>query len=130
MEVDIMGKIVVREREAGDIYRPSCDKLLSSVGRVYREKSVGLVLTGMGSDGAKGVACVKENGGVTLAQDEESSVIYGMPKVAAESGSVDKILHLREFGPYLARMAKKEWRPQEKIEQGNLKNALKEGQWR
>ena len=53
---------------------------------------MGIILTGMGSDGAKGIRLMKEQGAVTLAQDEETSTIFGMPKVAIESGVIDKVV--------------------------------------
>jgi two-component system chemotaxis response regulator CheB len=79
------------------IHRPSVDVLFQSVGEVYGERSMGVILTGMGSDGAKGLGTIKEKGGITLAQDEETSVIFGMPKVAIKSGVVDKVVPLTEM---------------------------------
>jgi len=79
------------------IHRPSVDVLFQSVGEVYGERSMGVILTGMGSDGASGMGIIKEKGGATLAQDEETSVIFGMPKVAIKSGVVDKVVPLTEM---------------------------------
>ena len=79
------------------IHRPSVDVLFQSVGEVYGERSMGVILTGMGSDGARGMGTIKEKGGITLAQDEETSVIFGMPKVAIKSGVVDKVVPLTEM---------------------------------
>jgi len=73
------------------------DVLFQSVGEVYGERSMGVILTGMGSDGARGMGTIKEKGGITLAQDEETSVIFGMPKVAIKSGVVDKVVPLTEM---------------------------------
>lgn len=79
------------------IHKPSVDVLFQSLGEVYGERSMGVILTGMGSDGARGMGTIKEKGGITLAQDEETSVIFGMPKVAIKSGVVDKVVPLTEM---------------------------------
>lgn len=81
--------------------RPSVDVLFQSVADIYGPKAVALIMTGMGDDGAKGIAAVKGAGGTTLAQDRESSVVYGMPKAALETGAVDRVLSLYEMGDFL-----------------------------
>lgn len=90
---------------ASDTYRPSCNVLLESVAAVYGKRAVGIVLTGMGSDGAKGLACIKAAGGRTLAQNEASSVIYGMNRVAIEGGAAEQVLSLDEIAAAMARLA-------------------------
>jgi len=72
-------------------HRPSVDVLFQSVAENYGSRAMGVILTGMGSDGVKGMRLIKEQGGITLAQDEATSTIFGMPKVAIESGIVDKV---------------------------------------
>ncbi|MEW6109656.1 MAG: chemotaxis response regulator protein-glutamate methylesterase [Nitrospirota bacterium] len=74
------------------IHKPSVDVLFRSVAEIYGDRSIGVILTGMGSDGVKGIKAIKEKGGRTLAQDEKTSAIFGMPKVAIESGVIDKIV--------------------------------------
>jgi two-component system chemotaxis response regulator CheB len=105
MEVNAMRRISLLERHLKDIYRPSCDVLLSSVAGVYGPKCVGVILTGMGSDGVLGIKKIKAAQGVTIAQDEKTSVVFGMNKVAIDSGYVDKILPLDEIGDEVARIA-------------------------
>lgn len=69
--------------------RPAADKLFISATKAYKDHLLSVVLTGMGRDGANGTAEVKNNGGITISQDEFTSTIYGMPKVAYETGKVD-----------------------------------------
>ncbi|OZA15356.1 MAG: hypothetical protein B7X85_07365 [Thiotrichales bacterium 17-46-47] len=76
------------------MYHPSCDQLLSSVAQSFRQRSVGMILTGMGKDGVLGMGEIYRHQGVTLAQDEASSLIYGMNRVAIESGFVCDVLPL------------------------------------
>ncbi len=107
MEISNGKRISLIERHPKDIYRPSCDILLSSVARVYGLKGIGVVLTGMGSDGAQGMKKIKEARGVTIAQDEKTSVVFGMNKVAIDSGCVDKILPLDAIGDEVTQLAGK-----------------------
>ncbi|HID56811.1 TPA: chemotaxis response regulator protein-glutamate methylesterase [Candidatus Poribacteria bacterium] len=90
-------RIRVIERVEGMIYVPSVDLLMESAAKVYGDKVLALILTGMGNDGLKGMKAIKERGGVTLAQDESSSVIFGMPKACIEAGLVDEVLPLNEI---------------------------------
>lgn len=78
---------------------PSVDVLFHSVADNYKGHPLGIILTGMGSDGAKGLLQMRQNGAQTLGQDEETSVVYGMPKVAYEIGAVQYQLGIRDI-PY------------------------------
>ena len=89
----------------GDTYRPSCDVLLTSLAAVFGRRSVGVILTGMGSDGMRGLAGVKAAGGETLAQDEATSVIYGMNRVAIEAGVVRRVLPLEAIAQAMRQLA-------------------------
>ena len=82
-------------------HRPSGDVLLHSIARSLGSSAVAIVLTGMGRDGASGAAAVKNAGGIAIAQDEESCVIYGMPKAAVEAG-VELVLTPDEIAATLA----------------------------
>ncbi len=76
------------------LHRPSVDVLMASVARVFGPRALGIVLTGMGSDGVVGLRAIREAGGRTLAESEETSVIYGMPKAAVEAGVVERSIPL------------------------------------
>lgn len=89
-----------------DIYHPSCDQLLDSVARSYGQNAVGIILTGMGRDGAAGMAAIHAQGGVTLAQDEASSVIYGMNQEAVNAGVVHRVLPLSEIPAEMLKVLK------------------------
>ena len=77
--------------------RPAVDKLFISASRVYKGNIVSVVLTGMGKDGAEGTVEIKKNGGITISQDKDTCTIYGMPKVAYETGKVDLVLPLNDI---------------------------------
>src|SRR5579884_731743 len=78
-------------------HRPSVDVLFNSVAECAGANSIGVILTGMGADGANGLLKMKEAGAMTLAQDEASCVVFGMPKEAIKRGAVDRVLPLCEI---------------------------------
>ncbi len=78
----------LRTGETVSGHRPSVDVLFSSIAKCAGRRGVGAILTGMGRDGAKGLLTIRESGGRTIGQDEKSSVVYGMPKVAQDIGAV------------------------------------------
>ncbi|BCA80013.1 chemotaxis response regulator protein-glutamate methylesterase [Desulfuromonas sp. AOP6] len=84
----------VRDPVAGQRYVPSVDVMFESAARVFGPGLLAVVLTGMGNDGAKGVLSIKEVGGQALAEAEESSVVFGMPKEAIATGRIDKVIPL------------------------------------
>lgn len=87
-------RVWLDEEPRGALHRPSADVLMASVAKVYGPHALGVVLTGMGSDGVAGLRAIRDAGGRTLAEAEESCVIYGMPKAAVEAGVVDTIVPL------------------------------------
>ena len=105
MRINSSGMISFVERHPKDIYRPSCDMLLSSVAEAFGKKAIGVILTGMGSDGVLGMKKIREAGGRTIAQDEKTSVIFGMPKLAIESNSIDRVMPLDEISGEIVRAA-------------------------
>jgi len=77
--------------------RPSLDNLFMSVAKYAGRNAVGVILTGMGKDGAAGLLEIKKSGAYTIAQDEKSCVVFGMPKEAIESGAVNQVAALRDI---------------------------------
>jgi two-component system chemotaxis response regulator CheB len=77
--------------------RPAVDVLFRSVARTAGANAVGILMTGMGADGAKGLLEMKESGAGTIAQDEKSCVVFGMPKEAIKLGAADKIVSLQDI---------------------------------
>lgn len=86
-------------------HRPSVDVAFSSLARRHGAGAVGVLLTGMGQDGAQGLLDIARAGGLTIAQDEASSVVYGMPKRALELSAVRQVLPLEQIGPALCALA-------------------------
>lgn len=84
-------------------YKPSLDITFGSAANIFADKVLGVVLTGMGSDGCNGARLLKEAGSSLWSQDEASCVIYGMPMAVARAGLTDKVLSLKEIGPRLVR---------------------------
>jgi two-component system chemotaxis response regulator CheB len=86
--------------------KPAADVLFRTAAESLGESIISVVFTGMGSDGALGTRRIKEKGGITLAQDEETSLIYGMPKAAADTGCVDMVLPLDRIAEELVRVTR------------------------
>jgi len=97
MTVTRSGRIRLHKGPMVHYLRPTVDELMLSTADVYGPRNLGVILTGMGSDGAKGMRAIKECGGQTIAQDESTCVVFGMPKVAIEQGSVDVVLPLQRI---------------------------------
>ena len=86
--------VIVKDGPLVNRHRPSVDVLFRSTARSAGKNAVGIILTGMGADGAKGMLEMKEMGAINIAQDEETCIVYGMPKEAIELNAVDYILAL------------------------------------
>jgi two-component system chemotaxis response regulator CheB len=85
--------------------RPAVDVLFKTVAKYAGANAVGVILTGMGADGAEGMAVMKQAGAKNIAQDEASCVVFGMPKEAIKTGAVDKVLHIDQIAQAALRMA-------------------------
>jgi two-component system, chemotaxis family, protein-glutamate methylesterase/glutaminase len=97
LEAEVVGGPLVSR------HRPSVDVLFESVAECVGPLAIAAILTGMGDDGALGMQKLKQAGALTLAQDEESSVVYGMPKSAVDLGAVDEIASLSDMGRAIVR---------------------------
>jgi len=93
--------------------RPSVDVLFQSVAKSVACNAVGVMLTGMGADGAKGMLAMKESGAYTLAQDEATCVVYGMPKEAVKLGAVDEIVPLPGIPQALISVLERDGKPRQ-----------------
>lgn len=97
---------IVLEPDATSLHAPSVDRLLLSLAAVCGSRTVACLLTGMGSDGAAGMLAVHEAGGTTLAQDEPTSVVFGMAAAAARAGAVQRLLPLDSLPIAIVRAAR------------------------
>ena len=89
-------------------HKPSVDVLFQSLAESAGSNAVGVILTGMGADGAKGLAELRGTGAYTIAQDEDTSVVFGMPKAAIDRGVVDRVLPLPKIPQALTNMMQEE----------------------
>lgn len=94
-------KFTYTDQEYREFNNPSINAIMESVAYTYGKRSIGVLLTGMGKDGVKGMKAIRQKGGMTIAQDEQSSIIYGMPKIAYETGAAEVVLDVKEIGLYL-----------------------------
>jgi len=106
MRVGEGGRIRLSSEPACGGHRPSGDVLLESVAKAYGKGSVAAILTGMGRDGAMGMKAVKQSRGRTLAQNEESCVVFGMPHAAIEANAIDKVLPLERIAEEIVLMVR------------------------
>jgi two-component system chemotaxis response regulator CheB len=95
------GRLVLDNRPPLRGFRPSCDLLLSSAAEAFGRRCIGVILTGMGRDGARGLKEIRELGGKTIAQNAETCAVYGMPREAVQLGAAEEILALDRIGPTL-----------------------------
>jgi len=100
MVVEDKGTHKIVRLNQGEVYtghRPSVNILFKSIEKIYGENSIGVIMTGMGSDGAEYLKKLRERGATTIAQSQESCVVYGMPRVAVEMDAVDYIEDLEDI---------------------------------
>ncbi len=84
---------------------PVIDVTMESAAQVFQEKAIGVLLSGMGSDGAMGLGMIRDAGGETIAQDEKTCLVFGMPKAAIDRNLVDEVLPLEKIaGAIVARV--------------------------
>ncbi len=90
-------RISLNKNEKRSGHRPSIDVLFDSIAEIGDGNSIGVIMTGMGKDGSEGILRIKKSGGHTIAQDENSSVVFGMNKVAVEINAIDEVVPLTEI---------------------------------
>jgi two-component system chemotaxis response regulator CheB len=98
------GHMTVIAPDGDTLHCPSVDRLFRSMADHHGSRTVAILLTGMGADGAQGMVNIRQQGGLTIAQDEESCVVFGMPRQAIEQGGACHVLHLDRIVPLLQRM--------------------------
>ncbi|HLY27687.1 MAG TPA: chemotaxis-specific protein-glutamate methyltransferase CheB [Aggregatilineales bacterium] len=101
LTLNISRRFEFKPGQTGEVYVPSGDVFLTSVSRAYQAQAVGIILTGMGADGATGLRLMYEAGAFTIAQDEASCVVYGMPREAAKLGAARQVLPLTRISETL-----------------------------
>jgi len=105
LELDSRGRLALSLAPALRGHRPSATVTFRSVARCFGGDTVGVLLSGMGNDGAEGMLAIRQAGGVTIAQDEQSCVVFGMPKEAIACGGATHVLPLDQIGAALVTMA-------------------------
>ena len=101
LEFDDRGLVVLTDGPQVNGCRPAADVTMISAARIYGRRAVAVVMTGMGKDGAAGALAIKRADGKTLAQDQASSVIYGMPRAAIDTGAIDEVAALSDIAAWL-----------------------------
>jgi len=89
--------ICLSDNFENQLHVPSVDVMMQSVASQFRSRAMGIIMTGMGSDGAQGMSAIRREGGFTVGQDESSCAVYGMPRVCAEMGILDHVVPLRRI---------------------------------
>jgi two-component system chemotaxis response regulator CheB len=101
LDIDDTGAVLLTEGPLVNGCRPAADVTMQAVARVYGQRAIGVVMTGMGRDGTAGALAIKAAKGKVMAQDQLTSVIYGMPKSALDAGAVDEVKALHEIADWL-----------------------------
>jgi two-component system chemotaxis response regulator CheB len=101
LEFDDRGAIVLTDGPLVNGCRPAADVTMTSAAKIYGRRTLAIVMTGMGKDGAAGALAIKRADGKTLAQDQTTSVIYGMPKAALDAGGIDEVAPLHDIAVWL-----------------------------
>jgi two-component system chemotaxis response regulator CheB len=101
LEFDERGMVILTDGPQVNGCRPAADVTMISAAKVYGRRTLGVVMTGMGKDGAAGALAIKKVEGKTCAQDQLTSVIYGMPKAAVEAGAIDEVVPLADIAGWL-----------------------------
>ncbi len=105
LQLDVSGRIqLTRGGDPEEHHITSIDMMMDSVAHYYRDQVIGILMTGMGRDGVEGMAAIKQAGGTTIAQNEQTSTVYGMNRAAIEEGLADYVLPLQDIGQQIAHL--------------------------
>jgi two-component system chemotaxis response regulator CheB len=88
---------IIKESKHSDKYIPSIDIMMSSASEIFGSRAMGIVLTGMGNDGISGMLEIKKRGGYTIAESEDTAVVFGMPSGVIRAGAAGRVLPLSEI---------------------------------
>ncbi len=102
-------KTVIRDGDPVSGHKPSADVMMTSAAKAYGFDCMGVIMTGMGRDGANGCQAIRQAGGFVFGQDEATSEVYGMNKVAFQGGNVDRQFALHEAATVLTRQVRRLW---------------------
>ncbi len=108
LELDNKGRFICSDAPPVEGHRPSITVTFESISKFYGQACVGVLLTGMGRDGAEGMQAIAQAGGFTIAQNEATSVVFGMPKVAVELGAAKQVLPIEAIAPRLLTLLQKQ----------------------
>jgi two-component system chemotaxis response regulator CheB len=97
-------RVALSSEPADTLHRPSADVMMTSAAQAFHRRCLGVILTGMGHDGRDGMAAIHRNHGRTLAQDEASCVVYGMPRAVVEADLADAVVDLEDMAPAISRL--------------------------
>ena len=106
-----LAKVLIRDGDPVSGHRPSVDVMMKSVAEVFSDRCLGVIMTGMGRDGSDGCGAIKAAGGYTLGQDEASSDVYGMNKVAYVEGNIDRQFSLNRAATVITQQVGRLWKP-------------------
>ena len=107
LELDSLRRVCLTQSAPVNYVRPSIDVTMESVVSHFQQNTIGVILTGMGRDGAHGMALIKRANGITIAQDQHTSTIYSMPRMVAENGDADYILPVNQIGETIGELAER-----------------------
>jgi two-component system chemotaxis response regulator CheB len=97
-------RIALDARRGDALHMPSIDELMQSVADLYGNRAIGVIMTGMGCDGAEGMAAIFHAGGITIGQDQATCTVYGMPRVCAELGVLTRVAPLSHIPTEITRL--------------------------
>jgi two-component system, chemotaxis family, protein-glutamate methylesterase/glutaminase len=103
--------ICLSNEPCGTLHRPSVDVTMLSIAETFGRSALGIIMTGMGSDGLQGMTAIRDAGGITIGQDEATSAVYGMPRCCAENGVLRKVVPLPQLSRYILQALRYRMRP-------------------